>query len=174
MEGYDTAEQANDMFRELQVHDQVGQDQRTARSMEDRHLAEPAATRDNRLLEVLGPCLGRFLAELMVEPHARPFDRSASAQVRCRSGFCVDVALPVFDEAPVHHVRSDDVPERTDRLENLLQAFAERRGRVQPELPGAKPDHGHPHRHLEPHHVDRLAVHDPDVLRDRLQAFEGG
>jgi hypothetical protein len=74
----------------------------------------------------------------------------------------ISLAVLLHEEVPVQRTRRHDKPDRTQLIERSSKLAAERRGRVDQQAAGAKPDDRHVPAHLHPKESERNP-HDPQA-----------
>ena len=165
-------------FRDLEVLDQVGEDQRGAGAVEEHELLQRAAAAKAKLLDFRVPRGGGGIGEVRIEGdvdalRCRPL---AHPRRRPRGGAGITL-LPGRDRGVVDLVGRHQVPHRAEGVDRRGQAGVRRDRRVAPQAAIAQPHHRHARRkgHAGPErcsHPDDGPVDDPDPWRDRLQRVD--
>jgi hypothetical protein len=116
----------------MKVEREVGNDERARRSVEEGHLVQLRHAGEHMLLKHAGPRGRRRVGERVCELQIRPGRREARRRVE--SGLWIR-GQPPLEIGVVHHVRCDDVRDRTKAREFVTQPGRILDGRVHPQGP---------------------------------------
>jgi hypothetical protein len=136
-----------------------------------RLLAAPAANHDD--LDLCLPIFWRSIFQFPVDAERRGGDGRPLAQ--CRDGPARSagaMVLPFDHIGPVRGIGRDQMPDRAERFDLILELGCKARGGMKKALPARKLEHGHPHRKWNAGDVMGTAIDDPHAGGHRLECVQ--
>ena len=128
---------------------------------------------EENLVDLAAPFRWRHRPEFAIDPHACGTNLGAIPQARNSPGRGAGAGpLPVAQEHPVGDVGRDEVPDGPEAIEGTVQTRRVAGRRIEEKITRRELHHRHSHRQRQATCLDRLAIHDPDRLGDRLEDVE--